>query len=240
MHLCILEFFQIWGFLFLKSFGVFFSPTGTSCFTVLWFPEHPPVHVLNGPSMHGYIWAERQVGHHVCPCLLLNMKTDTGLYVSPLMSQPQRWPRDQMYGQQTPGPSQLPWVLWVFSLTDATSWSASDKNSWSSRHIPLLLGKLKYDAQFPVPVCPSRGGESTIYHVQRWRTVKATEEPLCMLCQCSGQRCISRNAAQLPTRWSVWHTAGTAVTHSNSVPATNSCTFLLKQTPFRGSWTYSR
>lgn len=83
--------------------------------------------------------------------------------------------------------------------------------------------------------------ESAVYPVHWHRTIKATEEPLCMLCQCSEE---SRGVSELSysSSQSVQHTAGITVTHSNCILATNSCTFLLKvkQTPFSRSWTYSR
>lgn len=72
----------------LKEFWCIFFPTGTYCFTILGLTKHPPVHVLHSPSMHGYIWAERQVGHHVRIHPLLDMKTDVGLNMSPLPSPP--------------------------------------------------------------------------------------------------------------------------------------------------------
>ena len=77
MHLsmCILGVFL---FVFLKEFWCIFFLTGTSCFTVLGLTKHLRVHVLNSPSMHGYSWAERQVGHHVHTHPLLDMKTDVG------------------------------------------------------------------------------------------------------------------------------------------------------------------
>lgn len=85
---CACAFWLVFFLFFLMNFGVFFFPTGTSCFTVLGLTKHLPAHVLNSASMHGYIWAEWQVGHHARTHLLLDMKRDMGLNVSPLLSPP--------------------------------------------------------------------------------------------------------------------------------------------------------
>lgn len=245
MHLCmcILGFF----FVFLKEFWCIFFPTGTSCFTVLGFTKHPPVHVLNSPSMHGYIWAKRQVGHRVHTCPLLDTKTDMGLNVSPLLSLSHTSSRGSHGSRRMANklPDLYSWLesseLSVFQMqlldllqTEITE--AQDKYSTFVRETKI------WGSAF-CPDLPRRRRRKCCLSCAETENCKSYRRTsLCCVNVVNRAGASMRVLFSYSTSWSVQHTAGITVTHSNCILVTNSCTFLLKvkQTPFSRSWTYSR